>query len=184
MERGLGEFARCQGIAALHRRAKGAARTAHLSRRRARYRRVGGRNRAPGTLINLRKGADPESKRFDADYRHFPISKDHEKYQTKTPEVRRWLQEIFQCLSAGVLRYPILFHCTSGKDRTGEAVAVLSLGIERQFIIDEYLLSDGDVNCDWICMALDGAREPKTYFRQVNLNRLKRNILAAYLADA
>jgi len=58
-------------------------------------------------------------------------------------------------------------------------VLLLSLGIERQFIIDEYLLSDGDVNRDWICMALDGVREPKTYFRRVDLDRLKRNTLAA-----
>ena len=101
-------------------------------------------------------GADPESKRFDADYRHFPISNDHEKYETRTPEVRRWLQDIFQCLAADMLRYPILFHCTSGKDRTGVVIAVLllSLGIEREFIIEEYLLSDGDVHRD-CCSSCD-----------------------------
>jgi hypothetical protein len=29
---------------------------------------------SPGTIIDSRNGADPESKRFDADYRHFSIS--------------------------------------------------------------------------------------------------------------
>ena len=29
---------------------------------------------SPGTIINLRKGADPEDKQFNADSWHFPIS--------------------------------------------------------------------------------------------------------------
>ncbi len=38
---------------------------------------------------------------------------------------------------------PILFHCTAGKDRTGIAAALLlsALGVDRETIMDDYLLS-------------------------------------------
>jgi len=40
--------------------------------------------------------------------------------------------------------YPILFHCTAGKDRTGFASIVLlsALGINQKTIIDDYLLTN------------------------------------------
>ncbi len=40
--------------------------------------------------------------------------------------------------------YPILFHCSAGKDRTGLATALIlsALGIEKQIIMDEYLMSN------------------------------------------
>jgi len=40
--------------------------------------------------------------------------------------------------------YPLLFHCTAGKDRTGFAtVLILSvLGVDQQTIIDDYLLTN------------------------------------------
>jgi protein-tyrosine phosphatase len=39
--------------------------------------------------------------------------------------------------------YPIYFHCTWGRDRTGilAAVILLELGASREAILDEYLLS-------------------------------------------
>lgn len=39
---------------------------------------------------------------------------------------------------------PFLYHCSGGKDRTGFATALLlsALGVERQTIIDEYLMSN------------------------------------------
>ena len=41
-------------------------------------------------------------------------------------------------------RYPLFIHCLSGKDRTGSVVAaiLLVLGIGRDVIREEYLLSD------------------------------------------
>ncbi len=73
---------------------------------------------SPGTIINLRKGPDPEDVHFRADYWHFPISNDHEKYNTADPQVRQWLNHVFGCLAGELARWPVLFHCTSGKDRT------------------------------------------------------------------
>jgi protein-tyrosine phosphatase len=41
--------------------------------------------------------------------------------------------------------YPLLFHCTGGKDRTGAAAALLlfALGVPREAVIGDYGLSDG-----------------------------------------
>ncbi len=133
----------------------------------------------PGTIINLRKGPDLEHKRFGADHWQFAISNDHEKYDTTDPKVRRWLNEIFRCLAEQVHRLPILFHCTSGKDRTGVVVAALlrALGIEREWIIQEYLWSDGDVERAWIEQALDGIGDVETYFQRVDLGSLRIKLL-------
>src|SRR5262245_38803767 len=93
----------------------------------------------PGTIINLRKGSDPENNRFGADYWQFAISNEHEKYHTTDGEVRSWLNDVLVCLAAEVERFPVLFHCTSGKDRTGVVIAalLLALGLERELIVQE-----------------------------------------------
>ncbi len=40
--------------------------------------------------------------------------------------------------------YPLLFHCSAGRDRTGVAAAMIlaTLGVERQLIIDDFLASN------------------------------------------
>ncbi len=132
------------------------------------------------TVINLRKGVDPKEKLFDADYWHFPISNDREKYNTTDPLVRRWLNDILLCVSNSVNHFPILFHCTSGKDRTGVVVAVLLtiLGMEREMVIQEYLWSEGEVKREWIETALNGIDDPYTYFHRVRLKQLRDKVVA------
>lgn len=51
-------------------------------------------------------------------------------------------RELFLKLAGGTL--PLLFHCAAGKDRTGVAAAVLLevLGVERQEVINDYVLTD------------------------------------------
>jgi protein-tyrosine phosphatase len=133
----------------------------------------------PGTIINLRKGHDPENKRFRADYWHFPISNDHEKYDTTDRTVRCWLNDLLRCLAEDVLHLPVLFHCTSGKDRTGVAVAALLtvLGVERELIVQEYLWSAGEVQRNWIEGALQGIGNPSHYFRRINFPDLRRKVI-------
>lgn len=128
----------------------------------------------PGTIINLRNGPDADDMRFGAEYWQFPISNDYEKYNTADPIVRRWLNEIFNCLANKVERFPVLFHCTSGKDRTGVVVAALLtvLGIERELIVQEYLWSEGEVERSWIEGAIDGIGNPIIYFHRVGLKLL------------
>ena len=50
-------------------------------------------------------------------------------------------KEIFECIKRK--EFPIYFHCSAGKDRTGVLAALIlnMLGVERKEIIDEYLLS-------------------------------------------
>lgn len=133
----------------------------------------------PGTILNLRKGTDLEDRRFGADYWHFPISNNHEKYNTFDPIVRQWLNDIFTCLMVKVERFPVLFHCTSGKDRTGVVIASLLsiLKLDRELIIQEYLWSDGDVKRTWIEETLDGIVNIESYFRKVKLQVIRNKIL-------
>lgn len=136
---------------------------------------------SPRTIINLRKGPDPEDRRFGADYWHVAISNEHEKYDTTDPIVRRWLNEVLGCLAREVQRFPVLFHCTSGKDRTGVVVgAILAvLGIEREVIVQEYLWSDGEVERASIEQALNGIADAAVYFRRVDLPSLRDKLLRA-----
>lgn len=128
----------------------------------------------PGTIINLRKGTDSVDKRFGADYWHFPISNDYEKYNTTDPKVRRWLNDVFVCLEQKVQRFPVFFHCTSGKDRTGVVIAGLLsvLNLDRELIIQEYLWSTGNIERSWIENAIDGIGNIETYFRRVKLQTI------------
>lgn len=55
-------------------------------------------------------------------------------------KIRIWRQ-VFERLNKGQI---ILFHCTAGRDRTGITAALiqLALGVERQSLIDDHLLSN------------------------------------------
>lgn len=133
---------------------------------------------SPQTIINLRKGAD--LKCFDADYFQVAVSNAMEKYDTQNKDVRRWLNDVIKLLENKDLKYPILFHCTSGKDRTGIVVAgiLLILQIPTKYIVEEYLLSDGGVNQKWILQAINGFSDPVKYFHKVDLGKVRKNILS------
>ena len=74
---------------------------------------------------------------------------------------------------------PVFVHCMSGKDRTGIVVGVLLilLGIPRDIIVEEYLLSDGDISKDLFTGALDGIGNPDRYFSGLDLEKIKGNLL-------
>jgi protein-tyrosine phosphatase len=52
------------------------------------------------------------------------------------------LRGMFECIASGLT--PVVIHCAAGKDRTGVAIAVLlgSLGVSRETIIEDYLLTN------------------------------------------
>ena len=131
----------------------------------------------PGTMINLRRSKD--LKTFGVQVFDFPISNDYEKYRTCDREVRKWLNRVIQVFSDRKLTYPVLIHCTSGKDRTGVVVAALLkiLGIPDEVIIEEYLLSEGAVREEWITQALTGIGNPSIYLDRINVEAVKKNIL-------
>lgn len=65
-----------------------------------------------------------------------------ETYRTLVYEQAPSYAELFRRIASGPL--PLVFHCSAGKDRTGIAAALLLdlLGVSRQDIVDDYLLSD------------------------------------------
>lgn len=134
---------------------------------------------SPGTIINLRAG--PDRLNFPAHVIHRPAENSLEKYNTADRRVRRWLNEVVAVFVDETLPYPVLMHCTSGKDRTGIAVAalLLVLSVPEASIVEEYLLSDGEVNAEWIRQAITGMSRPETYFGRTNLDQIRRNIVGA-----
>ena len=126
----------------------------------------------PRTIVNLRMGEDRET--FGAAYRHVAIPNEHEKYNTGDRTVRRWLNAVATAV-AEAPGAPILVHCASGKDRTGVVVAVLllTLSVPREVIVEEYLLSDGDIERAWIERALDGVGDVERYLDRVDLRRVR-----------
>lgn len=132
----------------------------------------------PKTIFNLQKGPDPEFEGI-TNY-HFPISNDYEKYETRTPEVRQWLNRILRVVESGI-EYPLYVHCLSGRDRTGVVVAALwkILGVEESHIVEEYYLSTGTEGRDHIYTAVRGIRDPKEYFRRVDLDVVRASLLGS-----
>ncbi|WP_299216772.1 tyrosine-protein phosphatase [uncultured Dokdonia sp.] len=129
------------------------------------------------SIINLRNSEDPDD--FDIRYFHFPMSNKIEKYDTTQKEVRTWLNRIIGTFENSALPYPVLIHCLSGKDRTGIVIVaiLLILGIDKKLIIEEYLLSDGDVDKDLIAKSIEGMGILENYFNSVDLIKVKENIL-------
>lgn len=131
----------------------------------------------PGTIINLRQGHD--GKDFGIAYYHFPLENKVEKYYTEHKEVRNWLNGIIQFFEREDLKYPVLIHCLSGKDRTGIVIAaiLLVLNIEPDIIMQEYLLSEGEVNEGLMQTAIRGIMSRKDYFHKVDLLKVRANLL-------
>lgn len=131
----------------------------------------------PGSVISLRNGEDYHQ--FDLDYYHFPMANKVEKYHTGQKEVRRWLNDIIRLFESPELKYPVLVHCLSGKDRTGIVVAALLMicGIEREVIIEEYLLSEGKVDRALISKSMNGITHLQGYFHKVDLSLVRNNLL-------
>jgi protein-tyrosine phosphatase len=126
----------------------------------------------PRTIINLRMGEDRET--FGAAPRHVAIPNEHEKYDTTDRAVRRWLNAVATAV-AEAPGTPILVHCASGKDRTGVVVAMLllTLGVPRAVVVEEYLLSDGGVERAWIEQALDGLGDVARYLDRADVARVR-----------
>ncbi len=129
------------------------------------------------TIVNLRNGQDYQE--FDLDYFHFPMANNIEKYNTNLKEVKVWLNSILEIFEDEALKYPVLIHCLSGKDRTGIVVAALLkiLGVKEFSIEKEYLLSQEKVERALIQNSIKGMQPIAKYFNRIDLEKIKTNIL-------
>ncbi|WP_437980171.1 tyrosine-protein phosphatase [Sorangium sp. So ce117] len=98
----------------------------------------------PGTILNLRRGADP-GHLTGIKVVHVAAEDDIENYDTRQRRVRSWIGKALSSLAAPALPWPVYVHCTSGRDRTGVviAAALLAIDVPRQVVAEEYMLSDG-----------------------------------------
>jgi len=106
-------------------------------------------------ILNLRNGED---RNFDKiEQLHIPRTYTNEVYETRNGNVRNWLNEAISSLG-GQDRFPLLVHCTGGKDRTGVFVAMVltAIGISAPHIEQDYLLSEKDVDIQLIKIAIEG----------------------------
>lgn len=130
----------------------------------------------PRTVLNLRRGPDPKHWP-DVHWAHLAAANDLENYDTTQKAVRIWLASVLSTLSDPSTAWPVYVHCTSGRDRTGivVAAALLCLGVSREVIVGEYMLSDGAVQAN-IETALDGL---STGFANLGVDaaRLRRALL-------
>ncbi|AUX31341.1 MULTISPECIES: tyrosine-protein phosphatase [Sorangium] len=99
---------------------------------------------SPSTILNLRRGPDP-AHLPGVRYVHVAAEDDLENYDTRQRRVRSWLGKALSVLATPDLAWPVYVHCTSGRDRTGVviAAALLAIGVPRQVVAEEYMLSDG-----------------------------------------
>ena len=106
------------------------------------------------------------------------IDLSNKKHDIPTPEVKKWLNNILVVIENGI-DFPLYIHCFSGKNRTGVVVATLIsiLEIPKETIIQEYLLSNGDVSRELIDMALNGIQPIESTFRHIHLKNIRKFLL-------
>lgn len=85
-------------------------------------------------------------------------------------------RELFRRLAAGEV--PLVFNCSAGKDRAGTAAALIlsALGVPRETVVEDYVLTDRVVDLESIFMA--------TTHRNVLLNQAQGIVAAVLKSDA
>jgi protein-tyrosine phosphatase len=124
------------------------------------------------SIVNLRRGEDVGLGFLNTELHHFPLPSGYERGHTHLPIVKKWLTDVIYAVAYEINDLPVLFHCTSGKDRTGIVIGVLLhiMNIPMEIIIEEYLLSDGEVDKNELFFALENIKEPERYFKNIELN--------------
>jgi protein-tyrosine phosphatase len=131
----------------------------------------------PRTIVNFRAEPDPE--RFAARYIHVPSSGALVHYDVQNIEVQTWLRRAVASFAAPELRFPVMVHCLSGKDRTGVVTAALLAicGVAREVIAEEYALSEGDIYPERLAHALEALEPLGRYFRRVDIAQIRRRLM-------
>lgn len=125
---------------------------------------------------------------------HWPMGNSHglgrEAYISYVNENERLFRDYFRLLSQKE-SYPILYHCSAGKDRTGILTALLleSLGASREVIMDDYIHSRRitpklKVQEDWIQVvfaAVDRAGGIDGYLRKIGVSKAQQKSIGEIL---
>lgn len=120
------------------------------------------------TILNLRTGSDRVFSGLNQI--HIPAIDSVENYHTHHGQVRNWANRAM-CSLGGEGIYPLLVHCTAGKDRTGVIIALilLSIGIDRDVIVEEYMQSQGVGNSQKIETAIAGIGKADQYIHDYSV---------------
>ncbi len=145
----------------------------------------------PRTILNLRKQLDNESQFMQEPSERRPVmiqvakDKDLESYNVHERDTQKWILSVVKLFeSTDTIRYPVLIHCASGKDRTGVIVACLLLicGMDRSVIELDFASSKG-LSSEHVTLmkrAIDHMLKKglPSYFRGVALDKIRHNLLS------
>lgn len=93
------------------------------------------------TIVNLRREEDPEFGKIER-LQVAPLDK-MSNYVIEAGVFAEWIQRLYTTLADETI-WPLLMHCTGGKDRTGVAIALLlkNLSVSDSAIVKEYMIGD------------------------------------------
>lgn len=128
---------------------------------------------------------------------HWPMGNSHglgkEAYESYMEENRSLFRQFFHHMSKAS-SYPVLYHCSAGKDRTGILTALLleSLGTPRNIIMDDYIHSRRitpklKVQEDWLQVVFDEVdREGgiDSYLKKIGVTDQERRSLTRILVKS
>ncbi|XCN74139.1 MAG: tyrosine-protein phosphatase [Candidatus Electrothrix aestuarii] len=128
------------------------------------------------TILNLRTEEDqvfPSKNQL-----HIPAIDSAGNYLTLNGTVRDWVNKVTASICEEGA-FPLLLHCTYGKDRTGiiTALLLLAIGIERPVIIEEYMQTEGLTSDGDVRLALKEFGEVEEYLYEKDLITFLRNTL-------
>ncbi|MFK5920571.1 MAG: tyrosine-protein phosphatase [Verrucomicrobiota bacterium] len=126
---------------------------------------------SPKSIINLRKGSDPNFQ--DATVYHCPAPDSVDVYSVASGFNRKWIISVLTILASADAQAPFFIHCAAGKDRTGVIIgAILSLlNIDSEHIQEDYALSDGPIYPKLFAESLFQFTQ-NNYFRKLNLQKI------------
>ena len=128
-------------------------------------------------IVNLRRQTDPDFPGIN-NIQIAPVG-EMNNYMVQTSTFQDWIKGVLDCMSESKI-YPVLLHCTAGKDRTGIAVAVILsiIGFSKEQVVKEYMLSEGVRGDEYIKRALNILAASNWFLENADIKgKLCRNLL-------
>lgn len=128
------------------------------------------------SVLNLRPQKNP--RRFGITYLRAPIDDRNDVYTLSHRNTRAWLNRALGLLAADEVAMPCYIHCTAGKDRTGVVIAMLLklCGVPDALIVQEYRLSEGEIQPARLAAELAVIDDVTRYLRKVDVEALRHKL--------